>query len=133
MELAIPHRSKLNKTGTKGRHIAIETNHLALQISDLLKSIIHYDVAIDPDKPKKLLRVVMEECRKKNYKLRYPAYDGSKSLYSSSLLPFGKHMSDEIRIMENDREKLFKVTIKQATTIDLNILKKYFTVSLIYI
>ncbi|KAJ8969357.1 hypothetical protein NQ317_016142 [Molorchus minor] len=93
------------KPGTKGRKIPIEVNHLALNLGKL-KTAIHYDVNLIPDIPKKYLRDVLERFRQIHYNNRYPAFDGRKNLYSSSPLPFGDYIEDEIVIREPDgREK----------------------------
>lgn len=93
-----------------------------------LEKALHYDVAIDPDKPKKELRRVMEEFRRKHYPNRYPAFDGAKNLYSSSLLPFGEKFTDENIIINIDgRDKTYKVTVKFATYVDLSSLRSYFS------
>lgn len=106
----------------------IETNHLALQLQKL-GIAIHYDVAIDPDKPKKMLRHVVEQFRRQNYPDRYPAFDGVKNLYSSSMLPFGTSISGEVDIMIDDRQKTYKVDINFAARVDLSVLNEYFGVS----
>lgn len=47
--------SKLGTVGTRGRLTQVEVNHLALSFSKT-GTIIHYDCAFEPDKPKKMLR-----------------------------------------------------------------------------
>ncbi|KAF5277711.1 hypothetical protein FQR65_LT03691 [Abscondita terminalis] len=125
LDIIVPQRQKLNSGGTKGRKILIETNHLALQFKNL-GIAFHYDVSIDPDKPKKLMRTVMEQFRRQYYPNRYPAFDGVKNLYSSSMLPFGQEISGEVTIQEDDRDKVYKVKMKIASQIDLNVLSQYF-------
>ncbi|KAF5277709.1 hypothetical protein FQR65_LT03689 [Abscondita terminalis] len=125
LDFIVPQRKKLNSGGTKGRKILIETNHLALQFKNLGVAI-HYDVAIDPDKPKKLMRTVMEQFRRQYYPNRYPAYDGTKNLYSSSRLPFGEIITGEVTVQEDDRDKVYKITVKFAAEVDLKVLSQYF-------
>ncbi|KAF5287954.1 hypothetical protein FQA39_LY15592 [Lamprigera yunnana] len=125
LDLIIPQRQKLQSGGTKGRKILIETNHLALMFKTLTTAV-HYDVSLDPDKPKKLLRVAMEQFRKKYYPKRYPAFDNVKNLYSASLLPFGEEMTGEVTVPDEDREKIYKIKIKFANYVDLSTLAKYF-------
>lgn len=110
-----------------GRRMLIETNHLALMLGNV-QTAIHYDVALDPDRPKKLLTHVMEVFRLKHYPQRYPAFDGMKNLYSSSMLPFGQILSDEVEILEDDRPKKYQVTVKFASRVDMTALKKFFEV-----
>ncbi|KAK4880334.1 hypothetical protein RN001_008480 [Aquatica leii] len=125
LDFIVPQRQKLSSGGTKGRKILIETNHLALQFKKL-GIAYHYDVSIDPDKPKKLFRPAMEHFRRKFYPNRFPAFDGVKNLYSSSLLPFGEEISEEVIVREDDRDKTFKIKIKIAAEVDLTVLSKYF-------
>ncbi|KAJ8920698.1 hypothetical protein NQ315_004837 [Exocentrus adspersus] len=109
----------LIKPGTRGRPIRLETNHITLNVGKL-KTAVHYDVNLVPDVPKKLLRNVLEVFRQKHYNNRYPAFDGRKNLYSSSPLPFGDFIADEIAIQDSEgREKKFKVEIKFANNVDL--------------
>lgn len=111
--------SVLIKPGTKGRKIIVETNHLQLNLGKL-KMAVHYDVNLVPDTPKKLLREVLEAFRRKHYSNRFPAFDGRKNLYSTSMLPFGDFIADEIAVQDGqDREKKFKVEIKFANNVDL--------------
>lgn len=111
-----------------GRPIAIETNHLRLALGKV-ETAIHYDVALEPDTPKKLLKVVMETFRRANYPNRYPAFDGNKNLYSASMLPFGEQITGEVEIMEDDRPRSYKVNVKFASRVDMTTLRKYFEVN----
>lgn len=105
--------------GIKGRKIPVESNHLLLNLGKL-QTAIHYDVALEPDTPKKFLRKVMELVRVKYYPQRYPAFDGRKNLYSSNMLPFGRAMKGDVVYREADgREKPYKVEIKFAKEVDL--------------
>lgn len=111
--------------GTKGRKILVETNHLPLDISKL-KEAFHYDVTLDPDKPIYLIRPAMEMFRQKYYPQRFPAFDGKKNLFSSSLLPFGESTSGEVEV-KGEREKpvKFKISIKLANRIDMTMINTY--------
>ncbi|KAF5303929.1 hypothetical protein FQA39_LY01714 [Lamprigera yunnana] len=123
LDLIIPQRQKLQSGGTQGRKITIETNHLELKVKTT--KAVHYDVSLDPDKPKKLLKSAMEEFRKKYYPERYPAFDNVKNLYSSSLLPFGQEITGEVTVPDEDRKKTFKIKIKFVNDVDLSSLAKY--------
>lgn len=126
-DLPLAHRAVRDSGGKDGRRILIQTNHFALELGKLERAI-HYDVAIEPDTPKKELRRVMEAFRLKHYPKRYPAFDGAKNLYSSSELPFGDQLRDEnIVITVDDRDKTYKVTVKFATYVDLSSLRTYFS------
>lgn len=77
-------------TGQSGRKITVETNMLRLTFKPTFETcIVHYDVVINPDKPKFLLRSAFEQYRNKHFPNRYPAFDGKKNAYSAKELPFG--------------------------------------------
>lgn len=105
--------------GTIGRRIPIEVNHLKLSLGKL-KTVIHYDVELIPDMPKRFLRSVMEKFREVYYPNRYPAFDGRKNLYSTTLLPFGQSISGEVTIQTDDNKpKEYKVEVKFANEVDM--------------
>lgn len=79
-DMVLAKRGIIGSGGRSGRPIKVETNYLKLNLGNL-KRAIHYDVALEPDRPKGELRRVMEEFRLKNYPKRYPAFDGVKNLY----------------------------------------------------
>lgn len=125
--LALAHRAERQSGGTVGRQILINVNYFSLQLGKLERAV-HYDVTIDPDRPKKELRRVMEAFRMKHYPTRYPAFDGTKNLYSSSELPFGEQLRDEnVTIQVDERDKTYKVTVKFAAYVDLGSLRNYFS------
>lgn len=123
--------NKIKRTlGTKGRKIQVETNHLPLILDNLekLRMAVHYDVTIDPDRPKKMLRPAMEIFRKTYFPNRYPSFDGTKNLYAASALPFKNEIEGEVEIEEDEsRKKVFKIAIKFANFIDLSVIKTYLT------
>lgn len=125
-ELPLAQRHVRETGGKVGRGIIIKTNHFALDLGRLERAV-HYDVAIEPNLPKKALRSVIETFRLKHYPDRYPAFDGNKNLYSSRELPFGDQLCDEqVTIKLEDRDKVYKVTVKFATYVDLTSLRTYF-------
>ncbi|KAJ8880835.1 hypothetical protein PR048_017306 [Dryococelus australis] len=128
LSLKVPQRKNLKSGGTLGRKTVVETNHLALDLSRVRNErIAHYDVAIDPDKPKRLIRFVMEQFRIENYPDRYPAFDGKKNLYSSGYLPFQFNISNTVNVQDDESKtpKEFKVTINFANMVHLEQLKNY--------
>ncbi|GJQ76738.1 AGO2 [Trypoxylus dichotomus] len=113
------------KGGTECRvKTTVIVNYFPLDTSNLDKAF-HYDVAIDPDKPKRALYHVMEALRKKRYPGRNPAYDGSKNLYSSTPIVESGEISDTITIKVDNVAKEYKVTIKLAAQLDLTSLRTY--------
>ncbi|KAK9870485.1 hypothetical protein WA026_008044 [Henosepilachna vigintioctopunctata] len=112
---------KRQTPGTKGRKIPIETNYLRLDLGKLTVAY-HYDVEIIPDTPKKYLRKVVEEFRKKYFSRYHPAFDGRKNIFSPFVLvEQGQPLSGEIKILDelNGKEKIFKVKVQYANTVDL--------------
>lgn len=57
--LSLLEKGMYSSGGTGGRVIKVETNHFALSLGNITQAV-HYDVAIEPDRPKKELRNVME-------------------------------------------------------------------------
>lgn len=94
----IPKRSG-REGGKAGRPITVETNMFRINFASMFqKNVVHYDVVIDPDRPKFLMRPVFEEYRKMFFPNRYPAFDGKKNAYSGQDLPFGdRSVSDRFR------------------------------------
>ncbi|XP_076247195.1 argonaute 2 [Calliopsis andreniformis] len=120
---AIPKR----KTGGKtGRPIMVETNMFRINLNTkFLKNVVHYDVVIDPDRPKFLMRPVFEEYRKLYFPSRHAAFDGKKNAYSASDLPFGAESpQSEVKVFDKERqtERTFKMHMKKVANLDLSCL-----------
>ncbi|XP_055705408.1 protein argonaute-2 [Phlebotomus papatasi] len=103
--------------GTAGKRVKCDTNYVALNLQNLVDVAYHYDIAIDPDRPKKLLRNVFEAFRVKHFPRMTMAYDGNKLAYSVGqlTLPPGG-LSDEITIddVAMSRKKTYKVSIQET-------------------
>nr|XP_018905192.1 PREDICTED: protein argonaute-3-like [Bemisia tabaci] len=115
----IPHRKGV---GTLGRRTQVEVNQLPLNLSKLCPEIYHYDVAVDPDKPKRFLRPIVAEFIKRHCNGFNPAFDGKKNLYAARQLPFGTSKSDQITMTNEERvsnnELEFQITVKLAQKIN---------------
>ncbi|XP_076639294.1 argonaute 2 isoform X2 [Colletes latitarsis] len=113
--------------GKAGRRILVETNMFKIVFNkNFQENVIHYDVVIEPDKPKFLMRPVFEEFRKKNFPNRYPAFDGKKNAYSAQDLPFGDRSKEqEIKVFDEERqqERSFKMYMKKVASLNLAWLK----------
>ncbi|XP_076281577.1 argonaute 2 isoform X2 [Lasioglossum baleicum] len=121
----IPMRMKANG-GTEGRPITVETNMFKINFNKFQPHISHYDVVIEPDKPKFLLRPAFEAYRKMCFPNRHPAFDGKKNAYSAKDLPFGAESPrEEVSVYDNERQqqRTFKVYLKRVATLDLTWLK----------
>uniref|UniRef100_A0A1L8DX88 Putative germ-line stem cell division protein hiwi/piwi n=1 Tax=Nyssomyia neivai TaxID=330878 RepID=A0A1L8DX88_9DIPT len=114
--------------GTAGTKVKFETNYVRLILSKLTDVAYHYDVAIDPDRPKKLMKDVFEAFRQKNFPQFTMAYDRAKNAYTIQRLnlpPGG--FNDEVTIddREMSRSKTFKVSIQETEDheVKMNLLK----------
>ncbi|GAB0095688.1 Protein argonaute-2 [Sergentomyia squamirostris] len=115
-------------SGTRGKLNKIETNYVDLRLNKLVDVSYHYNVAIDPDRPKKLMKDVFEAFRLKNFANYTMAYDRRENAYSIQKLPVEPEgFTDEIQIPDdaNSRKKTFKVTIKLTNDceVKMNLLK----------
>lgn len=77
--------------GKKGKILPeIEANYLKLDLSKIVENAYHYDVKIEPDRPKKLLTGVFLEFVRVNFPSDSIAFDGTKNAYASKPLKIGE-------------------------------------------
>lgn len=122
--ITVPQR----KGGTECKfRTKIFVNYFPMDL-DKLTEALQYDVAIEPDKPTNVLPIIMETFRKSKFPERYPAYDGSKSLYSSSPL-FDPNVADElsdiVTITLDGAKREYEVKIKLVARLDLTCFQNY--------
>lgn len=114
--------------GALGRKVRIETNYLALDIKQIKENAYHYDVTIEPDKPKRLLKFAFSEFRKVNFGPIAIAFDGQKNAYSPVILDLSKPLTREVVVIDNEtaQERKYLVAIKEVrdNVINLGCLKK---------
>lgn len=112
--------------GTRGQKYNMEVNFLSVLVDKLIKSAYHYDVTIDPDRPKKFMPLVIKQFQEENFKTTFLAFDGKKNAYSAAPLKFkGDEFTATVNLpVEAGRVKEYKVTIKLAATIDMKILSE---------
>lgn len=124
--LSIKERDSTKSRGTLGRKIPIETNHLPMQLDRIVPTAYHYDVTIDPDKPRRMMRKVWETFRRKNFPNIHPAFDDSKNLYTTEPIP-EKWQFGELELPEEefDKPKKYTIVLKFANTIDMRALLTY--------
>lgn len=109
--------------GTKGRKLPpIETNYLKINMTKLDKAF-HYDVRIEPERPKKLLPRAFLRFVEVNFPREAIAYDGMNSAYSSRVLPIKPDIQREVTIIhpETGAERRYIVNIKPANDSEINI------------
>ena len=119
----MPIHQRANAVGERGKHIKLEVNYLEVQMAKMIEKAYHYDVAFDPETPKRLLGDAVAEFKRLHFPEIAFAFDGRKNIYTAKLL---KDMSAEIIVQDIDwqRDKKFKVTVKFAAEIDLGSLKR---------
>lgn len=112
---------------TRGRKKTIEVNYLKLNIARLVATAYHYDIAITPDKPKRLFQKVFTKFRQTNFPNVHMAFDGQKNAYSPAVLNFCVPIQSETKVTdpEDGREKTFMVQIQEVrgSAIDLSALR----------
>ncbi|XP_043269247.1 protein argonaute-2-like [Venturia canescens] len=119
----IPKRKVPNRGGKEGRPITVETNMMPIIFKpNFARTVIHYDVKLDPDKPKFMYRAVVEAVRMNHYRNLYPAFDGRCNLFSTGVLPFGDNLTTEVVVLNKERQKdmTFKVSLTRAQDIDMS-------------
>ncbi|XP_053658864.1 protein argonaute-2-like [Anopheles marshallii] len=110
--------------GTRGKKVTVEANFFRLLLDKLKGVAYHYDVAIEPDRPKKFLRAVFAQFCRENYPGVLMAYDGQKSAYTTR-----KITEKKAKLMyqpdDGGRAKEYTVQVKEAAQLDLAVLKTY--------
>ncbi|XP_059608120.1 uncharacterized protein LOC132255963 [Phlebotomus argentipes] len=114
--------------GTLGRAVKFEANYVFLTLKNLVDMAYHYDVAMDPDRPKKLLGEAFEKFRQMKFPKHVMAFDRMKNAYTITRLdlpPGGLTAEVEIDDPLSARKKKFKVTIQETEDYEvrMNLLK----------
>lgn len=107
---------KYKGPGSRGRQLGmIETNYLELIFNKLVANAYHYDVKMEPDRPKKLLTMVWLKFKETNYPSESIAFDGTNNAYASAPLKIGD-MQREIEIVHPETQSVrkFIVSIQAA-------------------
>lgn len=104
---------KYKSPGISGQSLGkIETNFVRLKINKIPEYIYHYDVSIEPDRPKKFIRKVFEIFAKTNFAEQdvFIAFDGAKNAYASQKLKTA-NLNHDVQIFHpvSGKELNFKV------------------------
>lgn len=102
--------------GTRGRKLGqIETNYLQLFFNKMVENAYHYDIQIEPDRPKKLLPMVFLRFVEINLPNVSIAFDGKKNAYAAAPIKI-KEFQREIEIIhpETGAARKFMVSIQEA-------------------
>lgn len=113
--------------GTSGRKITLKTNFF--EVTQLpSRDIYQYDVQIDPlVEMKSIAKIVVDamyDDNKKMFDNTLPAFDGEKNIYFPKKLPFTEQ-TFELTIQMKKGEEKFKVKLKEAACINMDVLKKF--------
>lgn len=78
---------KYKGPGTKGRKLGpIETNYLKIIMDKMVSKAYHYDVKIDPERPRKYLHKIFQKFCEINFPNIGIAFDGEHNAYSPIIL-----------------------------------------------
>ncbi|XP_043269345.1 protein argonaute-2-like [Venturia canescens] len=119
----IPKRKNPDSGGKDGEHIKVETNMIPIIFEpNFARTVVHYDVKLDPDRPRFMYRAVVEAVRKNHFRNLYPAFDGRSNLFSAGDLPFGDSLTTEVVVLNRERQRdmTFKVSLTKAQDIDMS-------------
>ncbi|CAN1134896.1 Protein argonaute MEL1 [Linum perenne] len=118
--------------GSVGTKCVIQANHFLVELSD--RDLHHYDVSIKPEvTSRKVNRLIMQQLldeNKNELSGRVPAYDGRKGFYTAGPLSFTSKdfivkLSDRGRAGSARNERVFDVSVKLASRVNLNHLKEF--------
>ncbi|KAH8296708.1 hypothetical protein KR054_010098, partial [Drosophila jambulina] len=115
------------KRGTIGRPGQVAVNYLDINMDKMPGIAFHYDVKIEPERPKKFWRQAFEQFRVNQLRGAIAAYDGRASCYSVDRLDTNLSNGEVIVIDRYGRRLQYTVEIKETgdLEIDLNSLRSY--------
>ncbi|KAF6204633.1 hypothetical protein GE061_018793 [Apolygus lucorum] len=123
-----PKRAERPPMQKTGRVIRVETNHLPLSIADSKRTVYHYDVKVEPEKPFRFYRPALRAVREVLYPNNWPSFDGKKNLYSANKLPFrGDTATETVSVFDEERAapKEVTVTITLAAEVSFKTIGEY--------
>lgn len=116
--LLCPHKG----FGIRGRKFEskLETNYLKIIIDNLKKYAYHYDVQIEPDKPKKHMSKIFQQFCVNNFPGIGIAFDGSRNAYAPMRLAL-TNVKREVDFIHPDAGNVSKylVTIKETKDMEI--------------
>lgn len=112
--------------GTRGKKCNVEVNYVELNLKKLSKICFHYDVAIVPDTPKKMLPDALDEFMRKLFKDHLYAFDGRNNMITYQKLDLKiDEFSEKVEAHFGDRKKTFDITVKLVSTDSMEALQNY--------
>ncbi|XP_061517134.1 protein argonaute-2 [Anopheles gambiae] len=110
--------------GKRGKPVSVEANFFRLLLDKLKGTAYHYDVAIEPDRPKKFYRPVFAQFCRENYPGAMLAFDGQKNAYTTRKLS-DKKAKVVFQPDDGGKQREYTVQVKEAAQLDLGVLKTY--------
>lgn len=122
---AMPHMiCEYKGTGTRGIKFKspLETNYLKLIINKMKDIAYHYDVQIEPDKPKKHMTKVFQIFCQNNFRNIGIAFDGAHSAYAPQKLNLNKVVREvEFLNPQTGGTRKYLVAIKPTDQLEVNL------------
>ncbi len=108
--------------GTRGLKFKslLETNYLKLMINNMKDFAYHYDVVIEPDKPKKHMTKVFQQFCRNNFPSIGIAFDGSRNAYAPMRLSLD-NVEREVDFTHPDTNNVRKYLVNIKETDDMEI------------
>lgn len=110
--------------GTRGLKFKslIETNYLKLNIDKMKSLAYHYDVTIEPDKPKKNMTKIFQQFCDQNFRGTGIAFDGARNAYSPVVLNLD-NVEREVDFThpETGGVRKYLVSIKETDTMQISL------------
>lgn len=110
--------------GGRGKPIKLEVNYIPLLLDKLVATAYHYDVDIQPMASRKWQRAAFKQFEIEALAGQPIAFDGNKNAYTAKKLKLD-HYKKEVVTREDNRDRKFTVTMKEAAVVDLQCLKSY--------
>ncbi|KAM8708364.1 hypothetical protein ACLKA7_015353 [Drosophila subpalustris] len=123
--IPLPPQTGSIKRGTLGKPGSCGVNYLDVDMSKMPAIAYHYDVTLNPERPKKFYRNAFEVFRVQHLNNKIAAFDGRKSCYSVEKLP---NVSGEVEAIDrHGRTVHYTITVKETdnSTVELSSLHNY--------
>lgn len=110
--------------GKRGKPIKFEVNYIPLLLEKMVSTAYHYDVDIQPMASRKWQRAAFKRFEIEALAGQPIAFDGNKNAYTAKKLKLD-HYKKEVVVREDNRDRKFTITMKEAAVVDLQCLKSY--------
>lgn len=109
--------------GRRGKVTKLEVNYIPLMLEKMVSTAYHYDVDIQPMASRKWQRAAFKRFEVEALAGQPIAFDGNKNAYTAKKLKLD-HYKKEVVAREDNRDRKFTITMKEAAVVDLQCLKK---------